>query len=175
MNTHTTACAALLAILIAACSLAADTNTPPATNSGTTNLTPALNSQTQTPDVDGPQRPSALGNGALRKISRPDNPRTYPTPYGSKTVLRDTHGERLGTATTVPVAAGVKTTTIRDTDGDKVGKATTRQTPIGVKTTLYDENGDKIGSVHRVGDNTVYRDENGHRLTRQEATAQGLR
>ena len=59
--------------------------------------------------------------------------------------------------------------------GKTVGKVKTHKTSIGVKSVLYDANDNEIGSVHRVGNNTVYRDANGKRLTRREAKKLGLR
>ena len=59
--------------------------------------------------------------------------------------------------------------------GKTVGKVKTHKTSVGVKSVLYDANDNEIGSVHRVGNNTVYRDANGKRLTRREAKKRGLR
>ena len=64
--------------------------------------------------------------------------------------------------------------TIRD-KGKKVGVVKTHKTAIGVKSELYDNDGDKIGSVHKVGVNKVYRDADGKRISRRKAKKLGLR
>ena len=81
--------------------------------------------------------------------------------------------------------------TIRDDYHKKVGEVKTKKTETydragkliatGSKSILYDKNGNKIASVHRIGNNTVYRvfenpkDKRGKRISRKEAKELGLR
>jgi hypothetical protein len=149
----------------AATNRAAEAEVEPATNA------PAKESTTEA----SPSMPAALGNGVLRALSRSDNPHTRPAPHGSVTTLRSSSGKRVGAANSYEQADGSTRSVIRDRKGHKVGTAHTYDTEIGRKTVLRDEDRNRIGSVHRVDGNTVYRDENNKRLTRREARARGLR
>ena len=84
-----------------------------------------------------------------------------------------THSQQMKGSSCAPYTT-CRSSKIRN-HGKAVGKVKTHKTSIGVKSTLYDENNNKIGSVHRVGNNTVYRDANGKRLSRREAKRRGLR
>ncbi len=84
-----------------------------------------------------------------------------------------THSQQMKGSSCAPYTT-CRSSKIRN-HGKTVGKVKTHKTSIGVKSTLYDENNNKIGSVHRVGNNTVYRDANGKRLSRREAKRRGLR
>jgi|GEM_PF-3007358 len=118
----------------------------------------------------------ALQNGALRQIADRDNPRTYETEYGKKTVLLSKKGRRTGTVKSYEIADGITKAIVRDRNGKKVGKAKTYNMENGLnKTVLRDENGNKIGSISKAGGHTVYRDANGKRVSRREARKLGLR
>ena len=97
-------------------------------------------------------------------------------PQGLKGELKKksyTHSQQMKGSSCAPYTT-CRSSKIRS-HGKTVGKVKTHKTSIGVKSTLYDENDNKIGSVHRVGNNTVYRDANGKRLSRREAKRRGLR
>ena len=119
--------------------------------------------------------PEVLESGTLRALSRPDNPHTRPAEHGSVTTLRESSGDRVGSANTYDLGDGNSYSVIRDDKGHKAGSAVTYDTEIGRKTVLRDEDGNRVGSVHRVEGNTVYRDANNKRLTRKEAREAGLR
>ena len=123
------------------------------------------------------------------KVSQPEKEKINPKLLeGQLSEVSLKHSQNPDLNTQEPIK-----TNIRDSHYKKIGKIETKKTEVydskipnkviatGSLSIIYDKDGNKIASVHRIGNNTVYRifedpnDRDGKEIKRKQAREMGLR